>query len=145
MTVEVFHKTQRVASHVRSYERGRHTTDEAHLPLRHRKHAEWSPERLVRWAGQNGANTAALVERILSERRHPEHGYRSCLGIIRLEKKYGAERLDAACARALAVGGRSYKHVESILLHGLDRVAPESTPDHALPPHDNVRGRDYYH
>ena len=145
LTVELFRERQRVASHVRSYERGRHTTDNAHRSVLHQKHAEWTPERLVRWAGQNGASCAALVERILSERRHPEHGYRSCLGIIRLEKKYGAARLDAACARALAVGGRSYTHVESILRHGLDRVVDEPAADVAIPAHENVRGRDYYH
>jgi transposase len=148
MTIEAFHKNTRVGSHVRSYQRGGFTTDPAHRSVLHQKHAEWSPERLVRWAGQIGVHTAALVERILTERKHPEHGYRSCLGIIRLEKKYGGERLDAACARALAVGGRSYSHVASILRHRLDRAAPpeEAAADTAeIGDHENVRGPSYYH
>jgi transposase len=146
LTVEVFHKEQRVGSHVRSYKRGGHTTDDAHRSVAHQKHAEWTPERMVRWANTIGANVAALVERILSERRHPEHGYRSCLGIIRLEKKYGGARLDAACARAFAAGGRSYTHVASILSHGLDRAplpSADAEPTTAID-HENVRGPDYY-
>lgn len=145
MTVEVFHKSQRVASHVRSYQRGGHTTDERHRSMRHQKHAEWTPERLVRWAATVGANVAALVEKILTERKHPEHGYRSCLGIMRLEKTYGGERLDTACARVVAVGGRSYKHVESVLRLGLDRAEQNDAPDVSVGEHENVRGPDYYH
>lgn len=81
------------------------------------------PERLVRWANQTGPHTAALVERILATRRHPQQGYRSCLGILRLGKAYGADRLEAACQRALAIGGLSYKSIESILKHGLTSKA----------------------
>jgi len=93
-----------------------------------------------------GDNTAQLVEKILVERKHPEHGFRSCLGIIRLDKKYGRDRLEAACARALAVGGRSYSHVNAILQHGLDRAAlPTRDAESSAPiEHDNVRGPDYY-
>lgn len=163
MTIEVYHrraaellgidalpvenqrKRPRVASHVRSYKRGAHTTDARHLPTRHREHAEWTPDRLVRWAASVGPNVGALVEKILAERRHPEHGYRSCLGIMRLEKKYGAARLDAACERVAAVGARSYKHVESVLRLGLDQRAPNDVPDVSVGEHENVRGRDYYH
>ncbi len=114
--------------------------------MTHLKHAEWTPERIIRWAGTIGPNTAALVEKILIERKHPEHGYRSCLGIIRLDKKYGRDRLEAACARALAVGGRSYKHVESILRTGLDQTAlpvADTAPTEPVD-HENVRGPDYY-
>jgi transposase len=145
LTIEIFHNNQRVGSHLRSYNRGRHTTSDEHRSVLHQKHAEWTPERIVSWAKTIGANTALLVEKILTERKHPEHGYRSCLGIIRLEKKYGRERLDAACARAVAVNGRSYKHVESILHNGLDRAALP-TPDEPATPidHENVRGPDYY-
>jgi transposase len=145
LTIELFHNNQRVGSHLRSYHRGRHTTSDEHRSVLHQKHAEWTPERIVRWAKTIGANTALLIEKILTERKHPEHGYRSCLGIIRLEKKYGRERLDAACARAVAVNGRSYKHVESILHNGLDRAALP-TPDEPATPidHENVRGPDYY-
>jgi transposase len=145
LTIEIFHNNQRVGSHLRSYNRGRHTTSDEHRSVLHQKHAEWTPERIASWAKTIGANTGLLVEKILTERKHPEHGYRSCLGIIRLEKKYGRERLDAACARALAVNGRSYKHVESILHNGLDRAALPKSDDEAAPiDHENVRGPDYY-
>ncbi len=152
MTIEIFIDASvptddhRVGSHVRSYKRGGHTTSDAHRSVLHLKHAEWTPDRIVRWAKTIGANAALLVEKILAERKHPEHGYRSCLGIIRLDKKYGHERLDAACARVVAVGGRSYKHVESILRHGLDKAALPKTGDAPAESidHENVRGPDYY-
>jgi transposase len=144
--VEIFLHGRRVASHRRSSARGRHTTCPEHMPKAHREHLEWSPSRLIRWAGTVGPQTAALVEAILSDRPHPEQGYRSCLGILRLGRRYGDVRLEGACTRALVAGARSYRHVDSILKHGLDRVAkatalPEPTP--ALT-HENVRGSDYY-
>jgi transposase len=89
------------------------------MPSSHRKHLEWSPSRLIAWAAKVGPSTAALVEAIPADRPHPEQRYRSCLGIMRLARGYGAERLEAAAARA-----RSYKHLESILKHGLDRMPP---------------------
>src|SRR5580692_8828558 len=98
-TVEIFSGTERITSHVRSYERGRHTTKPEHMPKSHQKHLEWTPSRIVTWAESIGAETAKLASAILEERRHPEQGYRSCLGILRLSKVYGAERLEAACAR----------------------------------------------
>ena len=144
-TVEVFHKGQRVASHARSSLRGRHTTVPEHMPRSHRHHLEWSPARIARWARTIGSNTEALVEAILADRPHPEQGYRSCLGILRLAKRYGDARLEAACRRALTVGARSYRHVDSILKHGLDRMpAPDSSPHDAPVVHANLRGRDYY-
>ena len=103
----------------------------------------------MRWANQTGPHTAALVERILATRRHPQQGYRSCLGILRLGKAYGADRLEAACQRALAIGGLSYKSIESILKHGLDQQGlPDPGAPHpsvpAIPLHANVRGARYY-
>lgn len=143
-TVEVFHRGQRVTSHRRSYERGRHTTQPEHMPKAHQKHLEWTPSRITHWAGTIGPSTQQLVAAILRERAHPEQGYRSCLGILRLGKRYGQERLEAACARALVAGARSYRHVESILKHGLDRVAADPATDSKPIDHENVRGRDYY-
>jgi transposase len=145
-TVEIFHRGQRVAAHRRSGVRGQHTTDPAHMPKAHQRHLEWTPSRLVDWARTIGPHTAALVQAILADRPHPEQGYRSCLGILRLAKQYGPERLDAACTRAGAVGARSYRHVDSILKHGLDRLAtPEASRQLTLTPvHEHVRGRDYY-
>jgi len=117
------------------------------MPALHRKHATWTPERMARWAGSVGPLTRALVEAIIAERPHPEHGYRSCLGLMRLGDRYGKDRLEAACARALSAGARSYKSVQSILQRGLD-AAPLPDADAATPPtaaHDNIRGPRYYH
>ncbi len=145
-TVEIYRGNERLTSHVRSHERGRHTTKPEHMPKSHQKHLEWTPSRIVSWAESIGPQTAKLASAILVERRHPEQGYRSCLGILRLSKKYGAERLEAACARAMTAGARSYRHVESILKHGLDRLPSAEATSPQLPlAHENVRGRDYYH
>ena len=145
-TVEVFHHSRRVASHVRSHVRHGHTTDPAHMPESHRQHAAWTPQRITGWAAKTGPATANLVEKIIASRPHPEQGYRAALGIIRLAGRYGAERAEAACARALRLRAYSYRSVESILRTGLDRQPlPGGSP--ALPPHPahvNVRGPDYY-
>lgn len=148
-TVEVFHRGHRVTAHARSFEAGKHTTLPEHMPASHRAHAEWSPSRFLRWGRKIGPATAELIDAILRERRHPEQGYRSCLGILRLAKRYGAERLEAACVRAVAVRARSYRHVDEILKHGLDRLAPIAPElpletQSALPRHENVRGAAYY-
>jgi transposase len=143
--VEIYQSNERVTLHVRSYERGRHTTKPEHMPKAHQKHLEWTPSRIVGWAATVGTSTAKLAEAILAERRHPEQGYRSCLGILRLGKKYGHARLEAACARALTVGARSYRHVESILKHGLDRIDDSgAAPATRSFMHNNVRGSRYY-
>jgi len=144
-TIEIFRKSERVASHARSHLRGRHTTCTEHMPTSHQKHLDWSPSRFVSWAEKIGVATAALVSAILLERRHPEQGYRSCLGILRLSGRYGEQRLEAACVRAALAGGRSYRHIDSILKHGLDRLANEAEPTLVSRTHENVRGRDYYH
>ena len=148
-TVEVLLDGRRVASHARSFQRGRHTTTAEHMPAAHRAHLEWSPSRIINWAGTIGPQTRALAAAILAERPHPEQGYRSCLGILRLGKRYGDARLEAACARAVAAGARSYRHVDSILKCGLDRAplpAPADEPARSLStePHENVRGPNHY-
>ncbi|MDD2201354.1 MAG: IS21 family transposase [Firmicutes bacterium] len=143
-TVEVFSRGQRVAIHQRAIGRGQVATEPSHRPVSHQKHLEWTPERMIRWAESVGPNTGKLVKMILERRPHPEQGYRSCLGIIRLAKAYSAERLEAAAARALALGGISYKSVKSILKNGLDQVPlPDQTPQ-AMPAHTNVRGPGYF-
>ena len=146
-SVEVLHRSTRVASHARSYVKFQHTTVMAHMPTSHQKHAEWTPSRILGWAGTVGPRTEELAQAILAERRHPEHGYRSCLGLFRLAKRYGNERVEAACARALTVSARSYRHVESILKHGFDRApALDTEPREGNPlVHENVRGSGYYH
>ncbi len=144
--VEVLHRGQRVASHRRSYKSGGFTTLPEHMPRAHRAYAAWTPQRLVRWAEKTGPATAALIHAILSARAHPQQGFRSCLGIMRLGKSYGDDRLEAACRRALVLGAHGYKHIESILKKGLDRQPLPATQQPELPiDHDNVRGPDYYH
>jgi transposase len=144
-TVEVFHRGSRVASHCRSHLKGRHTTVAEHMPASHREHAQWTPERILRWAGEAGGAVAAVAARILESRPHPQQGYRSCLGVMRLGKQYGNERLEAACQRALATGACSYKSVASILKSRLDQQ-PLPSPPVATPAiaHENIRGADYY-
>jgi transposase len=145
-TVEIFHDRERVAAHLRSFVRGGYTTVPEHMPSSHRAHAEWRPSRILGWAEQVGPNVRALCEVILRERHHPEWGYRSCLGLFRLAKKYGNERLDAASRRALYAGARSYTPVKTILEHNLDRqsLPNEETPASSGLAHENVRGADYY-
>jgi transposase len=146
-TVEILQGVARVASHARSYVHGGRTTETAHMPSSHRAHAEWTSSRILSWAETYGPNTRALCDVILRERRHPEWGFRSCLGLFRLAKKYEPARMEAACARALFAGARSYRPVKTILEHHLDAQplpAPER-PATAGATHQNVRGRDYYH
>jgi transposase len=146
-TVEVFHQGRRVASHPRSHQKGRHTTTAEHMPQAHQAYAQWTPQRLIHWAEQTGPATAQVVATLLASRPHAQQGFRSCLGIMRLGKTYGDDRLEAACRRALAIQAPSYKSIESILKHRLDQ-APLPTPAPAAPPtlpHPNVRGADYFH
>jgi transposase len=147
-SLEVFRKGERVALHVRPayYAPGGFSTIPEHMPKSHRRHLEWTPTRLIHWGESVGRKTGALIEAILEHRPHPEQGYRSCLGILRLAKQYGPERLEAACERAIEVRARSYRHVASILKNGLDRMPRKSAPkQRALPlSHENVRGGDYY-
>ena len=144
--VEVLHKGQRVASHARSPLAFKHTTITAHMPKSHQKHLEWTPQRLLNWGERIGPATCSIIRHLLEDKPHPEMGYRSCLGVFSLAKRYGEDRLEAACARALTIGSPKRKTVQSILEAGLDRHAEllpvAATP---LPAHGNVRGPDYYH
>jgi transposase len=145
-TVELFHRGQRIASHPRSALRQRHTTTAEHMPSAHRRHAEWTPTRVLRAAAAIGPATTALVERILTSRPHPEQGFRTCLGILRLGRSFGAERVEAACQRGLDIGARSYGSVLSILRNGLDRTFRPDPPSEEPPlQHGNIRGSGYYH
>ena len=146
-TIELLHQGKRVASHRRSHQRGQHTTVPEHMPRAHREYAGWTPQRLVRWAEKTGPATAELVAAILAARAHPQQGYRSALGIMRLGKAYGDARLEAACRRALLLGARSFKSVQSILKRHLDQQPLPSTDERSAEPiaHPNIRGADYYH
>lgn len=143
-TVELFHHGKRVAAHVRSYLPGKFTTLEEHRPKSHQRYLDWTPGRLIDWARKTGPQCAHLVEQILKDKPHPEMGFRSCLGIIRLGKGVGAERLEGACARALRFGTCSYQSIKSILENGLDRQEAEPELPLQSPAHENVRGQTYY-
>lgn len=143
--VEILHKGQRVASHLRSYLPGQYTTDPTHRPKSHQAHLEWTPARLINWAREQvGPQLAALVEGVLQQHPHPEHGYRACLGLMSLAKKYPHARMEAAAARAIAAKAYSYQSVKSILASGLDQIAFVQQELPLLPAHENIRGRDYY-
>jgi transposase len=144
-TVEVLKGAKRVASHRREYGRRRYVTDPEHMPASHRAHAEWTPSRLIQWSGSISVETATFAEKMLESRPHPEHAYRACLGLMSLARRYGNDRVGAACGRALASGTTSYSSVKSILSEGLDRIPLE--PAEQLPEpqtHENLRGADYY-
>jgi len=144
-TVELFHHGKRVAAHLRSFSDRMHTTVREHMPSSHQRYADWTPGRLKRQAGEIGRNTATLVELILTEKTHPEQGFRACVGILRLAKSYGAERLEAACTRALEIGARSYTSVSSILKTNRDRQRPATATDEPAIVHSNIRGPTYFH
>jgi len=143
--VEVFFKGRRAASHARRTGRHHYATDHAHMPRAHRAHAEWTPSRLIGWAAQTGAATGRLVAGILERRPHLEQGYRACLGLMRLGRVYGLDRLDAACARAEHLRSYRYRTVEHILIHQQDRLPlDEPVPARPTLPHENLRGATYY-
>jgi len=145
-TVELFHKGQRVAAHVRSELKGRHTTLAEHMPPAHREYGQWTPQRLIAWGEKLGPGTGAFVTALIESRPHPQQGVRSALGVLRLAKAYGDDRLEAACQRALTLGARSYRSLASMLQHGLDRKPLNDDSALTLPSdHDNLRGADYYH
>jgi transposase len=145
-TVEMFHKGERVAAHPRSQTKSLPTTLREHMPSAHRFYAEWNPDRFIQWAGKIGEATAAVVEKILSSRTYPEQAYRSCLGIIRLERDYEKERIEAAARRALKFNTCSYRSMKTILSTGLDqrRDVGEPSIQLMLPAHQNICGQEYY-
>src|SRR5205085_10683829 len=101
LTVEIFDAGKRIASHMRSSAPYRHTTVSAHMPKSHQAHPEWTPSRLIHRAEGVGVTTAEVVRTILERKPHPEMGYRSCLGVLSLEKISTKPRLEAASQRAV--------------------------------------------
>jgi transposase len=145
-TIEIFYAGRRVASHVRSFEKYHHTTKPEHRPASHNLHLEWTPSRIIAWGKSIGPNTGAVLEEILRRRQHPEQGFRSCLGVIRLRERYPTERLERACARALKYGTLNRRSIDAILRNNLDSDPDEpEAPQLALPLHGNLRGSGYYH
>jgi transposase len=144
--VEIFSKSTRVGSHLRKFgTTARYVTDPIHMPESHRRHAEWTPQRIVTWAAETGPMTEAFVADLLASRPHPEHGFRSVMGIIALGKKYGITRLEKAAGRSHTLGALTYKSVESILKNNLeDRPLPERHRTRHHRTHENIRGPEHY-
>ena len=143
-TVEIFHRGERVASHLRSRQAYQATTQAEHRPKSHQQHLAWPPSRLLHWAQSVGPATAQLFAAILESKPHPEMGYRSCLGILRLGQRYSNERLEAAAMRAVSTGACSYRSVKSILERGLDRQPLEAPATRPPLQHPNLRGAAYF-
>ena len=143
-TVEFFQAGKRLAAHPRNHQPGRFTTLEEHRPKSHQKYLQWTPGRMVDWAKTIGPDCGHLVADILKDRPHPEQGYRSCLGIIRLGKAVGNSRLEAACRRALHFQTCSYLSVKSILEKQLEAQPLEQELPLPSPAHENLRGGPYY-
>jgi transposase len=141
--VEIYHKGKRVASHARINKPGAFVTENLHMPHKHRQYLEWTPERIRLWGGKIGPSTKELMGEIMEHRDHPEHGFRSCLGIIRLSKTYSPERVEAACKRALELEAYNYRSIKSLLEHNLENLSAATRKNIVLL-HANVRGGSYY-
>ena len=146
-TIEIFLKSQRVASHMRAPNRRGHTTLPEHMPSAHRRHASWTPARLIAYGEKVGPSVAALFEAVMTDRPHPEQGFRTCLGILALTRTYDNARVDAACRRGVSIKARSVASIRSILQNGLDRAFLDQTEGGDREPvrHGNIRGGGYYH
>jgi transposase len=142
-TVEIFLGSKRIFTHVRSLRRWGFTTEPAHMPSHHRQYAEWTPERIERWALTVGPSAADFVVRLLRARVHPEQAFKSCMGVMSLAKTFGKDRVEAACARAIHFQAFSYRNVKTILDKGLDAEGVSQIPK-PVADHANVRGADYY-
>jgi transposase len=143
-TVEILHRGQRIASHAYNSRPRDFSTVKEHMPAAHRAHMEWTPQRLIDWGKTIGPATAVAVTRILEERKHPEHGYRACLGLLSLARRYGKPRLEAGCMLALQIGACQYRHVRDILANNRDKNTVTTTTEWVSPNHANVRGPGHY-
>jgi len=142
--IEIYHKGKRVASHMRVSKPGAFVTENMHMPHRHRQFLEWTPERIKLWGEKTGPHTKTLMEAIMDHRDHPEHGFRSCLGIIRLSKAYSPERVENACKRALEIEAYNYRSVKSLLERGLENSILTGENKKVITLHANIRGNEYY-
>ncbi len=143
-TVEILHRGRRVASHKRLRRRGQFSTDVAHMPKEHQYWAKRTPEWLIRQGEAVGPRTSELLQTILQKRPHPQQGFRTCMGILRLARSYPDTRMEAVAERAIRLGVYSYRSLQSILDKGLDQVPLQPRPELPPIPHDNVRGAAYF-
>lgn len=145
--IEIIHSSKRVAMHPRSNEKYKHTTDKSHMPPSHQSMLEWTPSRFISWGAKIGLETKLQVEKLLDSKQHPEQSYRACLGLLRLSKKVGSTRMEAACKRANHLNIVSMRRVKSILDTGMDKLPlfENHAPEIEKVIHQNIRGRNYYH
>jgi transposase len=143
-SVEIYHKNIRIAFHVREYSANRYTTTREHMPPHHQFYDGWSPQKMITWAEAIGTEVKAMIEAVLESRQYPEQAYKACLGILNLTRKYGKERLNEACARALEYRCYSYRSVRNILENNLEKLRDRETIHRALPIHENIRGTEYF-
>jgi transposase len=143
-TIEILSKGLRVASHVRDDTAHKYSTLGAHMPNAHREYAEWTPERLMKWAAKVGPNCVAMVQGIMRRKQHAQQGFTACMGVVSLSNKFGIERVEAACARAVKAQAFSYKSVKAVLRNGLETQPLEVAKDVPLPTHENIRGPGYF-
>nr|WP_269812391.1 IS21 family transposase [Pseudomonas monteilii] len=144
-TIELLHRGQRVAAHPVSRQAGAYTTVDEHMPAAHRAHRQWSPQRLIDWGMTIGVSTGTLIEQLLQRYKHPEHGYRSALGLLSLAKRHGQQRLEVACTMALSLGACRYRTVRDILVNGRDQIENEPVTAWQSPEHEHLRGPRSYH
>lgn len=142
--VECLHEGQRVASHVRSYIKGKHTSLPEHMPVAHQRYSEWNPGRFLNWAIDIGPCTRDVIQHLLNKSTHPEQSYRTCFGTLTLAKRYGKERLEAACHRSLAIGSPKRRSILSILEKGLDQQPLQKEEAPPVKFHENIRGATHY-
>ncbi|HXH55327.1 MAG TPA: IS21 family transposase [Gammaproteobacteria bacterium] len=144
--IEIFNKGTRIASHIRSYRRGAHTTVQEHMPKKHQKHMRWTPERFLNWANSIGPKTFHLTKHIIEIKKHPEQAYRVCLGLLNLCKLYSKERLEAACNRAIHYHAFTRRSVAEILKNGLDKqlLIETQSESKVTKHHKNIRGPEYF-
>ena len=143
--IEIFHRGARVGVHQRRYMGARHGTDPDHMPASHRHYADWTPERFRRWAGKIGPSTEGLIAAVLASRKHPEQGFRTCLGILKLYRGVDAERAEVVSARALELGAFASTAVASLLASKRGKPAAKDGAQTTLFDHANLRGPGYYH
>ncbi|KGG83640.1 IS21 family transposase, partial [Comamonas testosteroni] len=145
-TLEVLHGNRRVASHLLLGRRGAYSTQREHMPAAHQAHREWTPQRLLDWGERIGPYTRQLIDHQLTHKPHPEMGYRACLGLLSLARRYGNARLEAAAERAVHLRAFTGRSVRNLLQQGLDQQPlPQRAAETTLPgDHENVRGADYY-
>jgi transposase len=144
--IEVFQRGKLVTEHLRSFGKNEALTKKEHMPEQHQAILEWTPERFLRWADKIGPQTRAMISQILSFREYPEQSYRKCLGILKLAERFGTDRLENACIRALRYRIYRYRSLKEILENGYDRLEPEKVKEEEAPAiaHDNIRGNVYF-